>query len=388
MTTDPSGSPSPDSPQLADAAADLVGAYVHIPFCRRVCPYCDFAVVEGTDLSDRYVDAVVAEIGRAEPFARPLDAIAVGGGTPTSIGTDDLARIVTALADRFGLADDVEISIEANPEDLDEPTARGLAAAGFARISLGVQSFDDTILIALGRSHTASQARTAVEAARSAVPRVSVDLIYGTPGETPDSWEASVRTAIDTGVDHVSTYALTVELGTPLSRAVGAGAPAPDPDLQADAHALACDLLSAAGLVRYETSNHARPGATVAYNLLTWAQGEYAAFGNGAHRHRSGVRSWNVRRVDRYVERIEAGESALSGEERLDEWNRETERVMLGLRRAAGVVPGPAGERLLGSDAGAALIEAGIVGVRDGRLVVLDPMRENEAARAVLALEA
>jgi putative oxygen-independent coproporphyrinogen III oxidase len=386
MRTDPAAL-APDSPELADAAADHVAAYVHIPFCRSVCPYCDFAVVEGTDLADRYVEAVIVEIDRAEPFERPLDSVAVGGGTPTSLSPAALARLVGALEERFGFGTDVEISIEANPEDVDPVTCLRLADAGFGRISLGVQSFDDGILRSLGRNHTAAQARAAVESAVEVMPRVSVDLIFGTPGETLESWEHSVRTALDSGIGHLSTYALTVELGTPLSRAVRAGAPAPDPDLQADAHAVACEAAADAGLVRYETSNHARPGETVGYNLITWAQGEYAAFGNGAHRHRNGVRSWNVRRVDRYVERIEAGESAVSGEEHLEGWDRDAERVMLGLRRAAGVLPGEVGDALLASDSGRMLVDAGILTTRDGRLVVSEPMLENEVARAVLGLE-
>lgn len=382
MRTEPA-----DSPRLADAAAELVGAYVHIPFCRRICPYCDFAVVEGDDLADRYLAAVLAEIGRSEPFSRPLDAVAIGGGTPTSLPPADLGRIVDALDDRFGLAAAAEVSIEANPEDLDGATAAGLASAGVNRISLGVQSFDDGVLRSLGRAHTADAALAAAQTALAAVDRVSIDLIYGTAGETLDSWTRSVETALATGIGHLSTYALTVELGTPLSRAVTSGdVPAPDPDVQADAFMVAAAAASNAGLARYETSNHALPGETVAYNLLTWAQGEYAAFGNGAHRHRDGVRSWNVRRVDRYVERIEAGESPVSGEERLGEWEREVERVMLGLRRAAGVVPGEAGTRLLDSEEGRALVTAGILVLRDGRLMVANPMLGDEVARTLLGL--
>lgn len=378
---------TPDSPDLVDAAAGLVGAYVHIPFCRRVCPYCDFAVVEGNALATRYVDAVIEEIDRSEPFRRPLDAVAFGGGTPTSVPPEALARILTALSSRFGLAGDAEVSIEANPEDLDPLMARRLGDAGFGRISLGVQSFDDEVLHGLGRSHTAVEAMAAVEHAMAVVPRVSVDLIYGTPGETLGSWERSLDVALATGVGHLSTYALTVEPGTPLSRSILAGAPSPDPDLQADAHALACEMAAGAGLVRYETSNHARVGETVVYNLLTWAQGEYAAFGNGAHRHRAGVRSWNVRRVDRYVERIEAGESPVSGEERLGDWERDVERVMLGLRRAAGVESGWAGGCLMRSGAGQYLVEAGILGSDSDRIVVLRPMLGDEAGRALLALD-
>lgn len=378
---------APDSPALADAASSLVGAYVHIPFCRRVCPYCDFAVVEGSGLADRYVAALLAEIAREEPFDRPLDAVAIGGGTPTSLAPARLGEILEAVAGRFGLAAGAEVSIEANPEDLDAVTAAALVAAGFERISLGVQSFDDAVLRSLGRQHTADEARRAVAIALEHAGRVGIDLIYGTPGETLASWEASMRSALATGVGHLSTYALTVERGTPLSRAVTAGAPAPDPDLQADAYEIACSLAASSGLVRYETSNHATPGATVAYNLLTWAQGEYAAFGNGAHRHRDGRRAWNVRRVDRYVERVEAGESPVAGEEHLEDWPREVERVMLGLRRAAGVVAGRAGERLVTSARGAALIEQGVLVRRGDRLVVADPMLGDEVTRSLLALE-
>jgi oxygen-independent coproporphyrinogen-3 oxidase len=376
----------PDSAVLADAAASLVGAYVHIPFCRRVCPYCDFAVVEGTDLANQYLDAVITEIERAMPFDRPLDAIAIGGGTPTSLHPGDLGRVIGALQARFGLSPACEVSIEANPEDLDGPMADGLVAAGVDRLSLGVQSFDDTVLQTLGRNHSAASAAAAVETALGVFERVSVDLIYGTPGETSASWERSVATALATGIGHLSTYALTVERGTPLSRAVAAGEPGPDPDAQADAFEVACSLASQAGLVRYETSNHARVGETVAYNLLTWGQGEYAAFGNGAHRHRAGTRSWNVARVDRYIERIANRDDATSGEERLDLWSREVERVMLGLRRAAGVVAGRAGDCLAASDRGALLMDAGIVGRRGDRLVVLRPLLGDEVSRSLLAL--
>ncbi|MEE9297988.1 MAG: radical SAM family heme chaperone HemW [Acidimicrobiia bacterium] len=378
---------SPDSEALADAAASLIGAYVHIPFCRRVCPYCDFAVVEGTDAADRYVDAVCGEIERAEPFARPVDAVAFGGGTPTSLPPPVLGRILDALGERFGIAPGAEVSIEANPEDLDPATARGIAALGFNRISLGVQSFDDRSLQSLGRAHSAELAGTAVAIAVDSFESVNVDLIFGTPGETPGSWESSVARALDAGIGHLSTYALTVERGTPLSRAVATGAPAPDPDLQADLYEAGAALAATAGLVRYETSNYAMPGEAVAYNLLTWAQGEYEAFGNGAHRHRRGIRSWNVRRVDRYVERLERGESPQSGLERLGPWERDVESVMLGLRRSAGVVLGVVGRRLLNSAAGRELVAAGVLGHDGDRLRVLRPLLGDEVARALLALD-
>jgi len=372
---------------FAESAANKVAAYVHVPFCRRVCAYCDFAVVAGTDLAERYVSAVCAEIQRAEPFGDPLSAIAFGGGTPTALGPQALERMLEAVEDRFGVTSDAEISIEANPEDVTPSSARELTAVGFRRISLGVQSFDDDVLAELGRVHTADEAREAVGAARDAFASVNVDLIFGTPGEQLGSWESSVTTALESGIDHLSTYALTVERGTGLSRAVLSGAPAPDPDLQAEQWLRAADLAAAAGMVRYETSNYARSGHSVVYSLVTWAQGEYAAFGNGAHDHRGGVRSWNVRRVDRYIERIDQGGSATNGSECLGPWEREVERVMLGLRRAAGVLAGTAGRRLLASESGVALTDAGIIEIVGDRLRIARPLLGDEVSRALLALD-
>jgi oxygen-independent coproporphyrinogen-3 oxidase len=373
----------PDAPALVDAAEPLVAAYVHIPFCRRLCPYCDFAVQVGGD-PGRYLSALLAEIDAAEPFSRPLDAIYLGGGTPTALPVPALAALVARLADRLGRAPQAEVSLEANPEDVTREAAAAWRDAGFNRISLGVQSLDPGVLASLGRGHDPAMARAALATARAAFPSVNADLIFGTPGDT--GWAASVSGVLDAGVDHLSVYALTVERGTALSRAVAAGAPAPDPDEQADAYLLAEAAAEAAGLVRYETSNYARPGHPCVYNLITWAQGEYAAFGNGAHRHRGGERSWNVRRVDRYEERVLAGESAVSGSERLTGWDRETERLLLGLRRAAGVRPGVAGSALLASPAGDRLRAAGVIAAGDDRIRVVRPLLGDEVSRAVLAL--
>jgi len=375
----------PDDPGLADGAGEWVGAYVHIPFCRRVCPYCDFAVVEGAgDLRAPYLDALTAEIEAAEPFGRPLDAVFVGGGTPTSIEPADLGGVIARLRSRFGLAAGAEVSLEANPEDLTPEVAADLAEAGFDRISLGVQSFDPDVLGFLGRRHSPAEAAAAIATALATFSSVNVDLILGTPGESPASWRRSVDLAIGSGIQHLSAYALTVERGTPLGRSVQAGAPAPDPDDQADKYEHAVGAAESAGLVRYETSNFARPGHHCRYNLLTWAQGEYAAFGNGAHRNRNGVRSWNVRRVDRYLER--AGSDPRSGEERIAGWAREMERVSLGLRRAAGVRSGPGGQALLATAEGRRLVELGVIAEPDGRLVVTRPLLGDEVARTLLTL--
>jgi len=377
----------PDDPGLADRASDWRAAYVHVPFCRRVCPYCDFAVVaDRDDMRDRYVDAVVAEISMAEPFG-PLRAVAFGGGTPSRLDASGLGRILEALSARFGLAAGAEVSLEANPEDWTPGLADGLVSAGFNRLSLGAQSFDPLVLGDLGRLHTPDDARRAVGLARDAgFGSVNLDLMLGSPAESEGSWDRSLLAALECEIDHLSTYALTVERGTALSRAIAAGAAAPDPDVQAARYQRALGVIEAAGLIRYETSNYAAAGATCAYNLLTWAQGEYEAFGTAAHGHRDRARYWNVRRLDRYLERVESGSRPESGREALDRSDRERERLVLGLRRAAGVVAGSGGEALLESAAGRRMVEAGVLASRGDRLVVARPLLGDEASRAVLAL--
>jgi putative oxygen-independent coproporphyrinogen III oxidase len=382
------GEPSPDDAGLADAAQTWRSAYVHVPFCHRRCPYCDFAVVTpeeggGPDRFARYVDAVLAEIDREEEWG-PLDAVDFGGGTPSRLPAAELGRIVAALRNRFGLVENAEVSLEANPEDWTEAAAAAVAAAGFTRVSLGAQSFDPAVLEALGRRHRPEHATAAIAAALAAGFRtVNVDLIYGTPGESAASWASSVARALDSGVQHLSAYALTVERGTALSRAVAAGAAAPDPDVQADAYDHLEAVAPAAGLVRYEVSNWARPGHGCVYNLGTWAQGEYLGFGLGAHSHRDGTRRRNVRRLDVYLERVERGERPEAGRERLSSAGREQERLFLGLRRAAGAISGEAGSALLATAAGRRLVASGVIEERDGRLRVLRPLLTDAVLREI-----
>lgn len=377
----------PDSPALADRAREWATAYVHIPFCARVCPYCDFAVVEGRDhLADRYLVALESEIAAAETW-RPLGAVFVGGGTPSRFGADRLRRVSRGLADRFGVDADAEVTLEANPEDWTSDLAGVLRAAGYNRVSFGGQSFDASVLSYLGRRHTASQLAEAVRTAQDlGFDSVSVDLIFGAPGETIDGWERTVEEAIALSPDHVSCYALTVERGTPLGRSVASGAPAPDPDLQADQYELADRLLTAAGFVRYEVSNWARPGHPCRYNLSVWAQGEFGAFGNGAHGFRGGERFRNVRRLDAYLERVEAGVSPRVGSEPIRGWEAELDRLFVGLRRTAGVADGPGVGALLGARDGRRLVEAGILEFSAGRLRVRNPLLTDEVERALLTL--
>ncbi len=286
---------SPDSPVLSDEAAAWRSAYIHIPFCARVCPYCDFAVVVGEDGSaERYVSALLAEL-EGMPSWDPLDAVAFGGGTPSRLAPQSLGRVVEALRAHSGLAPGCEVSIEVNPEDVTSELAHGLASIGINRVSIGAQSFEPAVLDALGRRHVPADIERAVTMMRSAgITQLNIDLIFGTPGETAGMWMASVERALAVDPDHISTYALTVERGTVLGRAVAGGAPAPDPDTQADFWEAASRVIGESGLVRYEVSNHAHPGAVARYNLSVWSGGEYIGLGMGAHSHRKGVRSWNA----------------------------------------------------------------------------------------------
>jgi putative oxygen-independent coproporphyrinogen III oxidase len=378
---------SPDSVLLADQARNWAAAYVHLPFCARVCPYCDFAVVAGRDdLIERYVSAVVTEIWRESDW-RPLASIYVGGGTPSRVPPELAGSLIGALDNRFGVEVGAEISLEANPEDWTPAVAALWAGAGFERVSFGSQSFDEHVLERLGRRHRPDQIAAAVTAARAVGFRsVNLDLIFGTPGEALTNWNDTLDRAVALEPDHVSCYALTVEPGTELGRAVAGGAPAPDPDLQADFYESACERLAAAGLVRYEVSNWARPGHTVRYNLAVWAQAEYLAFGLGAHRFRDGVRSHNRRMLDGYLRSIEDGDSATAGSELIDEWSSEVERVFLGIRRVAGVAAGEAGNALMSSEEGHRLSAAGVIELVGGRLAVKRPLLTDHVARAVLAL--
>lgn len=378
----------PADPDTADRAGRLRSAYVHIPFCARICPYCDFAVVGGEDnrISD-YIDAVVAEIAM-EPQWRQLDTVFVGGGTPSRIPVDQMRRLLDALAVRFGLTDDPEITLEANPEDWTQGHSDALAEMGFTRVSFGVQSFDPVVLVSLGRLHSPTQAADSVGIARaSGFSSVSVDLIYGHPAETEDSWIRTLNAAVEVEPDHVSAYSLTVEPGTELWKQVRSGAPAPDSDIQADRWEQAAELLGDAGYVRYEVSNHARPGHACRYNLSVWGQGEYLAFGMGAHGYRDGVRSRRVRRLDTYIERMRSGIGPIQSSDVIDGWNAELERLMLGLRRTAGVRAGAGGAALLASEQGQRLIDADVLAVVDDRLVAAKPLLTDEIIRAVLDLD-
>lgn len=374
------------TPVEADHFVNSAAAYVHIPFCSAVCPYCDFAVVAGQDhLADRYTSAVCDEVMSSERW-KPLDAVYFGGGTPSHVAPGLLGKVLEALDAKHGIRAAAEISLEANPEDFTLARAHELLKLGFNRVSFGAQSFDSAVLSNLGRRHEAPQIEDSVARAREAgFENLSIDLIYGTPGESDGSWKESLRRAVETGPDHVSCYALTVERGTPLGRSVRDGAEAPEPDVQADRYETADKCLVGAGYHRYEVSNWARPGYECRYNMTVWAQGEYEAYGNGAHGFRKGRRFRNHRRLDAYIERIESGRSPRAGEDRVEGWEAELDRIFVGLRRRVGAAAGPGTEALLRSDEGRVLLDAGVITEENDRLVVTRPLLTDEVHRSILS---
>jgi oxygen-independent coproporphyrinogen-3 oxidase len=319
--------------------------YVHVPFCASRCDYCDFATwTDRTHLAREYVDACVRDLERrALP---PATSVFFGGGTPSLLDACLLVRILDATP----RAPDAEVTVECNPDSVDRDKLAAYADAGVNRVSFGVQSMRPHVLAALGRTHDPVNVARAIGSARAAgITRINVDLIYGTPGESVDDWSTTLDAALALGPTHVSAYALTVEPGTPLGRAVAAGQrAAPDDDDQADKYELADDRLHAAGFEWYEISNWARPGDACRHNLLYWEQAPYVGVGCAAHGHTvrrdgSARRWWNVRTPERYVAAIDAGQSPEAGQEVLDPVARVSERLALAMRTRNGVTRGERG---------------------------------------------
>lgn len=340
-------SDSPDSSPALPAAGEWsadpgYGVYVHVPFCRHRCHYCDFNTYEGLDsLHEPYAEALEREIAGAQS-ARTATSVFFGGGTPTLLDAGALGRILGAIRGSIGIAPGAEITIEANPETVDERLFETLLATGFNRFSVGVQSLVPHVLERLGRTHSADTALEALAAARRAgATDVNADLIFGSPWETSEDWRRSLEGIVEAGTVHVSAYALTVEEGTPLATLVATGRePDVDPDVQAERHGVATEILGAAGFVRYEVSNWAQPGHASRHNVLYWSAGDYAGFGAGAHGHESGRRYWRKRVPRDYVASVERGDSTEAGSESLTPEERTREAMTLGLRLASGVYEG------------------------------------------------
>lgn len=388
--TPPFGAGYEAYPAAATPVADRAprfGLYVHVPFCPYKCPYCDFNVYVGIEeTAPAYFDAVLGEAvwwQRAHGRLPRAGSLFAGGGTPSMVEPGLLARTVTRIGEVIPLDDDAEVTVEANPETVDSEGLTVLREAGVNRISIGAQSFRSHVLSSLGRGHSAAETRRAVAAARRAgFGNVSLDLIYGGPGESLDDWRTSLAAALELEPDHLSCYALTIEEGTAFARDVAAGRiPPPHDDEQAAKLDVALDTLGAAGFGHYEISNWARPGFESRHNLIYWTQGEYVGLGAGAHSHLRGVRSWNRRHPRAYA--ADPG-AAREGEERLDEAARAEEWLQLRLRLVEGVPLAEAAGRL-GRDlrpAAEALLGAGLVTV-EGDLLALTRrgfLLENEVA--------
>ena len=349
----PDGEPAPDDGALpddavVDAATDF-GVYVHVPFCRVRCGYCDFNTYTSSELrgarQDQYADTLLREVDLARGVLRdrgplrPSATVFFGGGTPTLLPPGDLARMLAGVRDAFGLRPGAEVTVEANPDTVTDAVASELADAGVTRLSIGMQSAVPHVLAALDRTHDPANVAAAVSAARAAGLDVSVDLIYGAPGESLADWRTSLQTAIALQPDHVSAYALIIEDGTKLARQIRRGeAPAPDDDLQADMYELADELLGAAGFAWYEVSNWAADASHRSrHNLAYWRGADWWGFGPGAHSHVGGVRWWNVKHPAAYAQRLAAGLSPAAGRERPDAAARELEQVLLGSRIREGI---------------------------------------------------
>jgi putative oxygen-independent coproporphyrinogen III oxidase len=354
------------APSTAEVGA---GIYIHVPFCLTRCGYCDFNAHAGLDhLMGRYVRALEreADLVASDWRDETIVSVFVGGGTPTMLDASTLDGLLSHVRSRFDLDADAEITLEANPDTVDERRFRALLASGYSRISMGAQSFDPASLAALERIHSPDAVRRAFSAARAAGHRnLNLDLIYGADGETLDSWHRTLEQAISLAPEHLSAYALTIEPATPLGRKVESGAVAPpDPDLQADMFLLACELLGGAGYGHYEVSNWARPGFECRHNLGYWERRPYLGLGAGAHSYRRRRRWWNVRPPEGYLRAVEAGGVPVGGEERLGPPDDYLEEVFLRMRTLGGI-PGS----WVDDERAAAFVEGGLLDRRAGRLV-------------------
>jgi putative oxygen-independent coproporphyrinogen III oxidase len=352
----PLGDPAPadgllPSQVLADVGRRKFGLYVHIPFCAVRCGYCDFNTYTATELGGGASQAAYSGTAASEvDFAakvledsglprRPMSTVFFGGGTPTLLPAEDLAEILRTAVGHWGLEEGAEVTTEANPDSVTRESLQVLKDAGFTRVSFGMQSAVPHVLKVLDRTHTPSRVPQVVQWAREAGLAVSLDLIYGTPGESMADWRLSLETALSYEPDHISAYALIVEDGTKLAAQMRRGeVPGIDDDDHAAKYELADQLMTEAGLSWYEVSNWARtPEQACRHNLAYWRGDDWWGIGPGAHSHVGGVRWWNVKHPAAYASRLVGGESPAAGRETLDAGTRDVERIMLEARLVSGL---------------------------------------------------
>ena len=377
---------------VVDGAAERdFGVYVHVPFCRVRCGYCDFntytaSEIRGVKQSD-YAGQAIAEVAlaaevlsRADLPVREAQTVFFGGGTPTLLPVADLSAMLAAVEVAWGIAPGAEVTTEANPDSVDAASLLALKSAGFTRVSFGMQSAVPHVLATLERTHDPARIPLVVQWARDAGLQVSLDLIYGTPGESLGDWSASLDLALAQNPDHLSAYALIVEDGTKLARQISRGEVAqPDDDLQADMYDLADERLTASGYDWYEVSNWSTSVERRSrHNLAYWTGQDWWGIGPGAHSHVGGVRWWNVKHPAAYASRLAAGESPAAGRETLDLETRRVEAVLLRSRVAEGLptsLLGAAGRTAVagliadGLVEGAAALKGRVVLTRAGRLL-------------------
>jgi oxygen-independent coproporphyrinogen-3 oxidase len=387
-STLPDGEPAPADGALPPSALSGFGTrpfglYLHVPFCTTRCGYCDFNTYTAEELGPgvsraSWADSAVTELRLARHVLGDVEAqvstVFVGGGTPTLLPAEDLGRVLRVVDGEFGLARDAEVTTEANPESVEPSTLEHLRAAGFTRISLGMQSARPHVLAVLDRVHSPGRPADAADEARKAgFDHVSLDLIYGTPGESTDDWRASLDQALAARPDHVSAYALIVEDGTRLAARIRRGdLPMPDDDDQADKYVLADAVLTAAGFGWYEISNWAASDdARCVHNGLYWTGADWWGVGPGAHSHVGGTRWWNTKHPAAWTERLAAGVSPAHAREVLDSGTRRVERVLLEIRLVEGLdvsVLDDAGRLATARLAADGLIDAG--SLQGGRVVL------------------
>ena len=324
----------------------VLSFYVHIPYCIKRCGYCDFNTYTPSELQDGatleivsndYIDAVLRELESAPKDQVPT--IFFGGGTPSLLPAHDLGRVITAIKARNGLTADCEITLEANPDSVTQEKLSAYLAAGFNRVSFGMQSAQPHVLAVLDRTHNPANVKRAVDMARAAgFESISVDLIYGTPGESLEDWRSTVTEALSLDIDHISAYALIVETGTKLAAQIKRGElTMPNDDLMADMYLLVDQMCNDAGLNWYELSNWAKPGKECLHNIAYWKSANWWGLGPGAHSHVDRKRFWNVKHPTAYKQKLFAGESPIADSEDLTAEQLRDESIMLAIRMRTGL---------------------------------------------------
>lgn len=320
---------------------ECLGLYLHIPFCRSKCDYCDFYSLAGQeDRMDEYQKALLRHVAESAAVARnfPVDSLYIGGGTPTWYGEKRLVELLRGVKRHFFLTKDVEVTIEANPDSVDEKMLRHLRRMGVNRISMGMQSGNDEELKAIHRPHSEQQVERAVAAVRGAkIRNLNLDLIYGLPGQTMESWQETVEKALALGPEHLSCYGLTVEEGTPLAQRVARGEQLPDEDMQAALYLWTVERLAQAGYEQYEISNFAKRGFQSRHNMKYWMGRPYMGLGAAAHSDFGGRRYSFVSDLDGYIRGMLSGDEVVDESQQITRRERGSEYLMLRLRTIHGI---------------------------------------------------